>query len=304
MAIQVNRVLNWKPDPKLTLAPRLKASFWAKITAPKEAENHPGTKIWPVEDQLTLGSCTAFGGKHLVEYLDLKDGNWIPRSALFLYYNNRLWNDTINEDSGAYITDILESLKVYGLCHEGLWPYDVSRFTQKPPANAYDEADDYQAIEWQWVQFDDLRAVLAAGNIVCFGTYVFDNIWRVGSDGKLPDLLPSDRLAGGHCMVITGYRTESDGVWFHVLNQWGDWGENGFCWIREDYMKMWASDFLVLTRVENVTEDAPQPPAPSPSPTPTPQPDPAPTPSPQPVPPSPQRSCALAGLWKRLGLMK
>jgi len=304
----MNRVLNWKPDPRLTLAKRLKASIWSKLTAPKEWENDPGPLVWPVEDQGNLGSCTGYGGAYQIEYRDLRDGNYQPRSKLFAYYNNRAEQGTINEDSGAYITDILESMKKYGLCHDELWPYDVSKFTAKPPAEAYDEADEYQVLEWQWCEFADLMAVIAAGNVVCYGAYVFDNIWRVGNDGKLPPLIDSDKLAGGHCMTLTGYRTEPDGVWFRSRNQWGYYGDKGAIWIHEDYLRQWGSDYLVVTRVETIDENPEPPTPPAPTPTPEPQPvPPSPIPDPTPVPPpqpAPQPWCPCVGLWRKLGLIR
>lgn len=297
------RVLNWRPDPRLKLAKRLKSSMWARITAPKEWENVQSWTNWPIEDQQDIGSCTGFGGAYQIEWRDLQDGNYKPRSKLFAYYNNRLMQNTVNEDSGAYITDILDSMKVYGLCHEELWPYITWKFKDKPPASAYDEADEYQVLEWQWCEFADLMAVIAAGNVVCFGSYVFDSIFRVGADGKLPPLLEDDKLAGGHCMTLTGYRTESDGVWFHARNQWGSYGDNGTLWIHEDYLRMWGSDYLVVTRVETIDAEAP-----TPGPDPDVPPDPTPIP-PEPIPPIPDpapepRKCVCAGLWRKLGWMK
>lgn len=297
------RVLNWKPDPRVRMLRRLKASAWARLTAPKEWSNYPGPDVWPIEDQGNLGSCTGFGGAYQIEWRDLKDGNYRPRSKLFAYYNNRLEEGTTNEDSGAYITDVLASMQKYGLCFEEQWPYDTWRFKDKPPAAAYDEADEFQVMEAQWCEFADLMAVLAAGNVVCFGTYVFDNIWRVGADGKLPPLLPEDKLAGGHCMTLADYRTESDGVWYWARNQWGDYGERGGIWIHEDYLRMWGSDFLVVTRVETIDAD-PTPPTPDPIPPPEPTPIPPEPPSPPPDPAPEPSKCVCAGLWRKLGLMK
>ena len=53
-------------------------------------------------------------------------------SRLFLYYNERVIEGTVDHDSGAFIRDGIKSLAKQGVCTEPEWPYKISRFTKKP----------------------------------------------------------------------------------------------------------------------------------------------------------------------------
>ncbi len=39
-------------------------------------------------------------------------------------------------------------------------------------------------------------------------------------------------IAGGHCVVITGYRRQSNVTYYHIRNSWGTaWGDRGYGWM-------------------------------------------------------------------------
>ena len=62
--------------------------------------------------------------------------DFIP-SRLFIYYNERVIEHTVQTDSGAMIRDGIKSVAKKGVCPEDDWPYDISKFTHKPSAKAY-----------------------------------------------------------------------------------------------------------------------------------------------------------------------
>src|ERR1700752_3609761 len=61
----------------------------------------------PVEDQGALGSCTGNALAGAVEFLGKKEGppRIVDASRLFIYYNERVIEHTVAEDSGAMIRD-------------------------------------------------------------------------------------------------------------------------------------------------------------------------------------------------------
>ena len=44
-------------------------------------------------------------------------------SRLFIYYNERVIEGTVDEDSGAMLRDGIKSVSKQGAPHERLWPY-------------------------------------------------------------------------------------------------------------------------------------------------------------------------------------
>ena len=92
----------------------------------------------PVEEQGEIGSCTGQALAGNIEFLDcLNDGIHIDVSRLFIYYNERMIEGTIEEDSGAYIRDGIKTLAKYGVCPESMHPYIIDRFRDKPSDECY-----------------------------------------------------------------------------------------------------------------------------------------------------------------------
>ena len=92
----------------------------------------------PIENQGKLGSCTANALVAALEFLEEKDGVFfVDLSRLFVYYNERVIEGTVDQDSGAFIRDGIKSLAKQGACSEQSWPYAVSDFKKKPSASCY-----------------------------------------------------------------------------------------------------------------------------------------------------------------------
>jgi len=104
----------------------------------------------PVYDQGQLGSCTANAIAGALEFDRLKQGltDFTP-SRLFIYYNERAIEGTVDSDSGAQIRDGIKSVAAQGDCPESEWPYDISQFTVQPPQSCYDDALRYKALKYQ-----------------------------------------------------------------------------------------------------------------------------------------------------------
>src|SRR5947209_2069986 len=86
-----------------------------------------------VYDQGQLGSCTANAIGAALEFDLMKQGeSAFTPSRLYIYYNERAIEGTVNSDSGAQIRDGIKSVAALGACPEDMWPYDITKFAERP----------------------------------------------------------------------------------------------------------------------------------------------------------------------------
>jgi C1A family cysteine protease len=185
-----------------------------------------------VYDQGELGSCTANAIAAAMEFERKKQKltDFIP-SRLFIYYNERAMEGTVNSDSGAQIRDGIRSVSKQGSCPETEWPYDISKFQTKPAANCYKDAlQDKAVIYKRMVQsLSQLKGCLASGYpFVCgFSVYESFESQQVAKTGIVPMPQPSEQLLGGHAVLAVGYDDSQQR--FMVRNSWGPaWGMEGY----------------------------------------------------------------------------
>jgi C1A family cysteine protease len=209
----------------------------------------------PVYDQETLGSCTANALAAAFQFEQRKQGilEFIP-SRLFIYYNERVILNTVLSDSGAFIRDGIKTLNYDGVCMETDWPYLITKFTKKPPAELYQEALKNQVLQYLRLNNERLsllKSCLSEGYPFVFGFTVFESFWKVGSNGIIP--LPKDRerRIGGHAVMAVGYNDLKKH--FIIRNSWGNgWGKNGYGFMPYNYIADTdrADDFWTIRLVE------------------------------------------------------
>lgn len=217
-------------------------------------------KMPPVYDQGELGSCTANAIGGALEYLQRKQGKRgvKPPSRLFIYYGEREIEGTIAQDSGAFIRDGIKVVNALGAPIESYWPYEIQRFTEKPPKTAYDNALKHQALTYARVQqtVTAFQSVLAQKIPVVFGFSVYASFesQAVADTGIVPYPTPGETMEGGHAVLLSGYKTNQDGtVTFEVRNSWSaGWGDAGYFWMPASYVTSpsLASDFWAINTVE------------------------------------------------------
>jgi C1A family cysteine protease len=187
----------------------------------------------PVYDQGQLGSCTANAIGAAVQFDRMKQGvtpDFAP-SRLFIYYNERVIEHTVGSDSGAQIRDGIKTVGKKGVCHETTWPYDISQFTHKPPAEAFTEALQAKALSYARVPrtLNQMKGCLASGFPFVLGFSVYESFesQQVAQTGKMPMPGPGEKLLGGHAVLAVGY-DDADQTYL-IRNSWGSgWGMGGY----------------------------------------------------------------------------
>lgn len=236
---------------------------------PAFVDLEPDAATPPVWDQGQLGSCTAHGTLACFLWASAKCGANDPMlSRLQLYYNTRVIECTVGEDSGAQIRDAVKATAA-GIAPEELWPYDVARFTVEPPAEAVQAAADNIGIEYARVaqDADHIRACLAAGYPIDIGVSLFSSFEadQAISTGVVDVPGDGERQIGGHCMALWGYGTGADWkahgqfptagdgtLYVKVRNSWGPGVyQRGYLLMPLDYLTdpQLGGDYWTIRRV-------------------------------------------------------
>lgn len=199
------------------------------------------SKCPPVYDQGQLGSCTgnAIAAALQFDRMKQKLKPAFAPSRLFIYYNERVMEGSVQSDSGAMIRDGIKSVAKQGDCPEKLWPYDIAKFAVKPSAAAYKEALKYKAVSYQRVvrSLSQFKACLASGFPFVFGFTVYESFESdaVAQSGDAPMPGHKEKSLGGHAVLAVGYDDATQR--FLVRNSWGkSWGQGGYFTLPYTYL--------------------------------------------------------------------
>ena len=175
-------------------------------------------------------------------------------SRLFIYYNERAMEGTVSLDTGASIRDGMKSVNKLGVCRESDWPYDISKFTEKPNESCYNEATGLKSKKYVKANTDlnHLKAYLKSGFPVIFGFIVFESFEsdEVARTGHMKMPQPDEKRLGGHAVLLCGYDDKIES--FIVRNSWGkDWGDNGYFYMPYEFVNTpgYCDDFWVMYTV-------------------------------------------------------
>jgi len=198
-----------------------------------------------IEQQSDLGSCTSqaiVGAYELILKRDYPE-SFVELSPLFLYYNVRLDDGSINEDIGAYPRDAIKAARQYGICSEKLWPYDVSKFKVRPTDECYRDGRT-RTIEkyYRLSGIKDIIGALNAENPVIAGIYVFNQFEEITTADPMLEMPgPDEEPIGAHSILFVGYDLKKQLIL--ARNSFGSaWGERGHFWIPFDYCANYLTD--------------------------------------------------------------
>lgn len=225
----------------------------------------------PVENQGSLGSCTANAGVGMLEYYERRTtGKHIDGSRLFLYKVTRELQG-IKGDDGAQLRDVMKAMILFGVPPEKYWPYLADKFNDEPSNFCYAFAQNYQALQYYRLDpagtspADALAAIkknLAAELPAMFGFSVYSSIPPLGDGkGEIPFPERGDSLEGGHAVLAVGYDDskkigKTKGALL-IRNSWGaEWGDKGYGWLPYAYVEQGlADDFWSMVKAEYVDTD-------------------------------------------------
>jgi len=208
-------------------------------------------------DQGQLGSCTSNAMANIFKYHLIKDnvaGEKFVPSRLFIYYNSRSLENTVNSDSGATIVDTCKAVNRFGAPAEHEFPYDITKYTVKANAKVYSDASHRKAVKYQVVQpnIEQIKGVLTQGLPVQIGFSVYESFEsdEVAKTGIVPMPSQSEQNLGGHSVVVIGVNDNTQLV--ECENSWGtELGQGGFFYLPYAYIldpnltwELWAIDLV------------------------------------------------------------
>ena len=199
----------------------------------------------PVYQQGALESCSGNAIAAAIQFERMRQGfansGYVP-SRLFIYYNERDIEGTVDGDSGAQLRDGIKSVASLGDCFEtgpDAWPYVIARFKDRPSPGCYASARKDRTVSYSRLvpTLDQLKGCLASGYPFIFGMTAYESFESpaVARAGIVPMPVHGERVAGGHAAMAVGYRDDQQR--FIVRNSWGrGWGMAGYFTIPYAYL--------------------------------------------------------------------
>ncbi len=252
----VRKGLGWRPD-----VPDIRDFRYGQRGVIKKQKSIPRSYDLrhlcpPVYDQGQLGACTAFAIGSLYQFLQRKQGQEDYRmSELFIYYNERDYEGTVDSDSGAMIRTGMKVVNKLGAAANVEWPYEIKKFRNRPFEDAYGNALNHQSITYESIPRDVtvLKQLIYQGFPFVFGFAVYESFYdsEVANSGLMRMPQQDETMLGGHAVMGVGY--DDDKQMFVIRNSWSEeWGDFGYFYMPYAYIMepRLSMDFWTMRTVE------------------------------------------------------
>jgi C1A family cysteine protease len=241
----------WKPS-----VPDLRDHIADTAELPILEEVDPRADLPAVFDQGHLGSCTANAVAAAVEYdakLSGSDPGFLSRLWIY-FYERRLEGSPADQDTGAQGRDGFKVCQKMGVPLEQDWPYDITKFSNEPPASLDAEARKHRISNYRVVprNLDSMKAVLSNRQTIALGFTVYESFEspEVATNGIVPLPNRNEKVLGGHEVLLVGYLKDQTNYGL-VRNSWGaGWGLGGYFLMPWAYLldANLATDFRTIRR--------------------------------------------------------
>jgi C1A family cysteine protease len=151
----------------------------------------------------------------------------------------RLFEGTVDRDSGAFGRDGFRAARKTGVCNETALPYVISNFRNKPSEECYQEAARHKIGKYvhpglggltDLQRVDAFKRLLSNNQTIAFGFTVFESFesQEVANSGIMPVPEKGESVLGGHEVLLVGYLKDMPGYGL-CRNSWGSgWGMGGY----------------------------------------------------------------------------
>lgn len=206
-------------------------------------------KSGKIRNQGNRRTCLAFAASSANEFLHGLRGLLCVE---WLYYH-ALKIARMKPDAGTSVVEILSALEENGQPHEEKWRYseelDISNWLPpKEPGLIFFASGEYSNYSFaeivSFLQLGQPVVVTLQTNMEFFNAAMVEGISTV-------EYVHSSEKFENHAVLAVGYGVLNQRKYLKIRNSWGlNWGENGYAWLSEDFLRENALDILWLRKVE------------------------------------------------------
>lgn len=230
----------------------------------------------PVQDQGEQGSCVGWStGYYFYSSLVAKQLRLSPdviRQPTYQFSPAFIYNQSNGgKNEGMAVGDAFKLLKDQGCATLVEMPYREKDFTSQPNDTAKERANRFKARQVVFLYEGRLRKDAGTPDTEALKTFINDTkqpfvtaipIFKDFPKGKVAagavyDLgvePKKENFFGFHAITVIGYDDNKKA--FRMVNSWGpSWGEDGFLWLSEAFLRNWAIDGFTVVPGGAVARD-------------------------------------------------
>lgn len=202
----VERTLDWRPNWDERNEDYRLRQLDCFVSGSERANILRTKSVWL--DQGREGACTGFGTGHVLAssprgHFDIT--NSIAQALYRLAQKHDEWPGEAY--SGSSVNGVMKAARILNRVSEYRWCKTLA----------------------------EVRHALSYHGPLVIGVNWYTGMFSPDTNGILHI---SGSVAGGHALMLAGYRTVDGLRWYRLENSWGPgWGDNGGCWIAEAYLQ-------------------------------------------------------------------